>query len=948
LNASPRPPAGLLLLVLASGMSALIYELVWIRALGMWFGTTAGAITTVVSAFMAGLALGSAWLGRVADRHPRPLQLYAMLELGVAASALLVSLLVLRGAPLLVLLARLVDAAGPAAGFVRALVVFAVLLVPATLMGGTLPVLARAFVRTRNAGGALGTLYAANTAGAVAGALLPDGLLIPLFGLTAAALFGVVGNLGVALGARRLASDTDPLPPIEPEAPSDPAATWASPAPSRLAFALFSVSGFAAMGYEVLWSRVLEHLVASLALSFAVLLAVYLVALAIGARLATRLADRVANPLAWATGLVSGSAALVFAPLVLLPRWNAFVAPMTAIPPDLVRTSVATWWTSSLVHSLYLEAGSCLLMGAAFPMVAAAVVRAGSAGRTMGVLYAANTLAGVVGAFTTGFVLLPALGVERTFAVLAISCAAVSTLVAFWARLKGSQLVVPSLATLGVALAAALLPADHFRNLYLRAAPEFVVEGTTTSVAVVKQAKFGEDSWLELKTPGVSMSDTRFGSRRYMAFMGHLPLFLAHERRSALLICFGVGNTARAILSHPEIERFDIVDIAPEVFAASPWFARLMGSDPLKDPRVNVIVGDGRAHLVSTRQKYDVITSEPPPPNHAGVVNLYSREYYAAARAALTPGGVVAQWLPVMQLHSDESLAMVAAMAAEFKWVSLYVGYWYQWIVVGSDAPPTIDVEGWRRVAAMPTTAADLAASGARDIEDLLGAQLADDATLRAAVEDVTPVTDDLPILPYPWREIRLPVLPPPGLVSSPEVLLSALGRPSWPQLDAATRSTRYLVASMPLLYLSPLEYRELALGTSLRAALSARPGDLGALGMLDLDDETLDAARRALVRDPRHVDAGFALARRAFYDGDWQATLNRLQTIDPRAVNTPTWWLLKGGSERALGRFDEARRAFETAAQLSASAPFRKELTALAANPTAPWPAEFGPLARP
>ena len=268
---------------------------------------------------------------------------------------------------------------------------------------------------------------------------------------------------------------------------------------------------------EILWSRVLEHLVAGLALSFAVLLAVYLLALAIGARIAASLADRARHPLAWGSALVAGSATFAFLPMTLLGRWNAFVQPLSPVSPALARPSALRWWTLSLVHSVYLEGASCLLMGAAFPLLIAAVVRQRGAGRSVGTLYAANTLAGVVGSFVTGFVLLPALGVERSLGALALASALASALVALLARLGPRGLALPTVATLAIGVTLLTLAPDHFRSVYLRATPLFVREGTTTSVAVLQRTTFDQPTWRELATPGVSMSDTRFVSRRYMS-----------------------------------------------------------------------------------------------------------------------------------------------------------------------------------------------------------------------------------------------------------------------------------------------------------------------------------------------------------------------------------------------------------------------------------------------
>ncbi|MFI5307625.1 MAG: fused MFS/spermidine synthase, partial [Polyangiales bacterium] len=298
-----KPAALLYVLVAMSGAAGLGYELLWIRALGLHFGTTTPAITTVVASFMAGLAAGNWLFGAAADRSRRPFVLYQLLELGIGGTGLLVSLFVLRGGGWLDALARFCEQAGALAGVTRALLLAGLMFVPATLMGGTLPLLSRALAQPGHSGNALGLLYASNTLGAIGGALLPDFLSIPRYGLafTAFAAAGcnlcVVAGVGVlrASGALRASEGgNEAAPDAEPTGEGLPDAAALQRA---LALVLAACSGFAAMGLEVLWSRTLQHWTAALVTSFAVLLAVNLAALALGALITRRIADRAAQPL---------------------------------------------------------------------------------------------------------------------------------------------------------------------------------------------------------------------------------------------------------------------------------------------------------------------------------------------------------------------------------------------------------------------------------------------------------------------------------------------------------------------------------------------------------------------------------------------------------------------------------------------------------------------------
>ena len=929
------------LLVFLSGISGLIYEIVWIRALGRHFGTTAPAISTVLAAFMGGLALGNLLIGRRADRTPRPFVLYRWLELGIAASGLLVSMLLLHGDPILGAVARATDATGSLAGVIRFLVFTGQLIVPATLMGGTLPVLARALTRAGASGQVIGALYATNTIGAVFGVLLPDLLLVPFAGLTAAVLVAVALNLLVALGASRLSATQAPEPlPEEAPGRADHRATI-----------LYAVSGFCAMGFEILWSRVMEHWNASFVTMFSMLLGVFLLMLSIGSWVVRRFADRVRNPLAWAASLLALLGPAVMVPLALASWWMDVVARINPAP-EAFRPPLVHGIITAALHALWLEGAACLIMGAAFPFLAAATIRAGAAGRQTGNLYAVNTVAGVFGSVLTGFFILPILGQQTGFLVLTILSGAVGLAMVIHLFRSGPRF-------LGVAAAAAAatlviniaLPADHINDLDFswREGTLLVMrEGPTTTVCVRRHDRFGAQAYLELATPGVSMSDSRFGAQRYMGLMGHLGVFFAREPRTGLLICYGIGTTARALLSHSDLERLDVVDISPEVFAVAPWFESVHGGQPLQDPRAVSIVDDGRHHLVVTDRRYDVITSEPPPPNHAGVVNLYSREYYRTAKTRLRPGGVLTQWLPVFQVSRGEAEAIVAAFTAEFDHVALLYGYEYHWILAGSDAPLSIDLEAWRARVDLPTVKADLERIGVDGVGDLVATVIQGDAGLREATRDWEPVTDNFPVIQYPWPAIIGPDVPA-GLVGEPLQVRDMIQPPpspeAWAALLPAIETTRRIQQVLDLSGLLPVELWELMYGSALRSALGERLEHTATLALLEAGDDVVALARAALASGEMDPEALGVLVRRDFYSRRYTRALAAMEAAGPGIFPAAQYWLLRGGCLRALGRPEEAVDAFRTAMAASERPDFRRSLERLILAVHEPFRPEVGPV---
>ena len=943
-----------------SGCAGLSFELLWLRALGRHFGTTAPALATVVATFMAGLGLGNWLFGARADRHPRPFALYRRLELGIAVTGLGVSWLVLREGAWLDAWSRLSEHAGPLSGAMRALILSALMLVPATLMGGTLPVLSRALSPPGRAAEGLSLLYACNTLGAIGGALVPDFVLIPRYGLTLAAFATAGCNLCVVLGMLALDA-TGGLPSgaqardsaAEDDSHVEPLQRSAELRVQRaVAVTLTATSGFAGMALEVLWTRTVQHWTAALVTSFGVLLAVYLAALALGALATRNLADRSPHPLRAASLLLGATAVATLAPIAGAYGWRDLERAVWPRPSELRRLGLANEAVDALLHASYLEAMPCLLMGASFPFVATWFLRNGRAGVSTGRLLTTNTLAGVLGALLMSFAALPALGQQRSYYGVALLLGAVAAVCSSLLAVRWPQRVSGALAlSLVVALALAL-PNDAILRTHFRSGSHVVAvrEGSTTTAAAALRLAYGQPYYAELLTPGVSMSNTGPPARRYMSMMAHAAMFSARGRERALLICYGVGNTARALLSHRTLGQLDVVDISREVLSLAPKFARALGDNPLRDPRVHVFVDDGRHHLIVHERRYDVITAEPPPPNHAGVVNLYSREFYRLAKSRLAPGGVITQWLPVFELSNAEARAMIAAFVAELPHTALLYGYKQHLILIGSRAPLAVDTARAALEAREPALAHNLRWSGIGDLNDLLGSVLKTDADLRREVSGTTPVTDDLPSIQYPYEDVAHATSYTAGLAPSARHAFALLD----PSADDVTRagalaaslSTVAALAALPLYQLQGLERAELLLGRVLAPALHARPDNAGLWTLLGLDPDHLRAAEAAVKQaGAPHREALWTLARRAFYDGDYRLALERLDALKPAHDERALHALLRAGCLRGLGRVSESAEAFRRAAEASDDALFKPVVLALAAQASAPFELGAGPF---
>lgn len=730
------------LLLLGSGLAALVFQVLWIKQLSTVVGVDIYAVTAGVSAFFAGLAIGGLILGRIADRVARPFLLYAALEGGVAVFGIATTWALARAAPWFVAFETL---AGPLAWSM----VFLLIGIPACLMGGTLPVLVRSVTgSTRTIGADGGHLYAANTFGAIAGAILSSFVFIPNLGLQgsgfAAATIGLVAAAGGLLLDRLTSPDARPSP------------VWTSvplTAEGRLALILYAVAGGIALGYEVIWSQASVQFMSTRAFAFSVVLAVYLSGLAIGAALFARWADKVRNP--WGVfGLLIALAGLIaLLEIAVLGEWLiAFQSFAERSVLTLTGNALAGMCARFAAAALTIVFVPTLLLGAAFPAALRLVVGEGHIGRGVGMVTAFNTLGGIAGSVLTGFVLVPQLGVIRTLGLLAVA----ASLIGVVAVLRGSnRRWLP--ATLAIAaaacLGAVLIPSDRLAMLLQGARSGDLVfyrEGRGATVAVVEQGQEGK-RFRRLYIQGVSNTGDSLPSLRYMRLQALLPLIVAKEEpRSALVVGLGTGITAGATLAMPSLEKRVVAELLPGVVQASAVFS---GNYQVQnDKRVDTRLRDGRRELLGSDDRYDLITLEPPPPSAAGVANLYSTDFYRLAASRLAAGGIVAQWLPLPTQNADDTRSLVRSFIDVFPHASLWTTELHEMLMIGSLEPISLDLATIDRRFNEPTVRSTLAEVGISSPAALLATWITDRKGLETFAGDAPPVTDDRPAIEYaPW-----------------------------------------------------------------------------------------------------------------------------------------------------------------------------------------------------
>ncbi len=723
-----RSFALLLLCFFLSGLAALIYETAWTREFAFVFGTSELAVATVLAAYMGGLAAGAALAGRYAERVARPVLVYGLLELGIALAALAVPFGIAASRWLYVLLFagsdRLPGAGGLATALFYLVCSFAILLVPTGMMGATLPLLARHAVREdQQLGRRIGALYAVNTTGAIAGTLLAAFALLPSIGLraTIAAAAGV--NATVFLAAWALAQQAPP--PASAAPPPSELETAAGRA--RWILPLIAASGFTSFAYEVLWVRLLGHMVGVGVIAFSVMLASFLAGIALGSAIAARLATTRRS-----AGLGFALAQLGVAALSLL----AFA--ISDRMPDL-REALHLRGVSRLSNvplCILTLLPPTLMIGATFPF-AVRVLASGSedAGPASARVYAANTLGSIAGAVSAGFFLIPALGFEGMLGMgVAINLLLAALAALLFEPRRGWLFAAAATGAIALALAPPAPPWRMLRSTSLSARARawgelayFGVGRSSTVLVTDQHLGFGLRT-NGLPEGGIDTPGVWHNRHPLTRWLTALPVLARPEARTLVVIGLG-GGTAVEIVP-PTIERIDVIELEPEVVAANRALAGLRWRDPLRDPRLHIHLNDARNALLLSQERFDVVVSQPSHPWAGGAAHLYTQEFFELIASRLSDDGVFVQWIGLPYVDEPLFRSLLATLAAVFPHVQAYnpppAGS--SVLFIASKAPFAMEASVARALAAAPDSFALL---GITRPEDVFASLLLDDAGAR-------------------------------------------------------------------------------------------------------------------------------------------------------------------------------------------------------------------------
>ncbi len=707
------PSSLILILFLCSGIVSLLFQIVWLKNLVLVFGNTVWAVSTLLTTFMAGLAIGSWLFGRIADRVTSPLRLYGILAGGTGLYGLLTPLIFAFLPRLYIPIYTLSGGDTFMMGVFKFALAFLILWPPTLLMGGTLPLLAKHCTADAMAAGAsIGILYTINTLGAVFGTFLAGFVFIPAFGLRMTVLIAVFLSILIllmTLGLTRGESARFHIQGLFRIARTRHSQSWM--------LAVYFVCGFAALAYEVLWNRILVLHLGSSVYAYSVLLVVYLLGVTLGSAIMSHYVPKIQHPLLVFAGI---QLLLAFDVILVINQFDLLSRVMALIQILLGVQSHAS-------HVLLLFFGvfqvlilPTLLFGASFPLaIALFVEHSGEIGREAGLLYASNTFGNILGSFCTGFLILPLIGAQHGLLLIA----SLNLLVGIYLLTRSA---VPRSRQLAIGAASlivfyggytfftypnqVILTAGVFQETDQNQVNVIAFEEDIYATVSVEEHTDVRGTWRQLSMNGTNVAGTSCELFTIQKLQGHLPLLLHHDPQSVLHIGFGSGGTAHAVSRYP-VKQITIAEISKSVIQKAADYFLDVNHHVLEDPRLKIEFTDGRNKVLASPEKYDVILSDSIHPRFSGNGSLYTHEYYQLLKERLNAGGVVSQWLPFYSITPENFKMIIRSFYEVFPNTSV----WFvnstlnsYVIVIGTLDRPQIDYTIMKEKLQIPEVAADL------------------------------------------------------------------------------------------------------------------------------------------------------------------------------------------------------------------------------------------------
>jgi len=859
-----------------SGANGLVLEIVFRRQLLLSLGVTHYSVATVLTIFMAGLALGSLLFGRLADRTPYPIRIYGLLEMGVGFSGILLIVFIPYLDPVYAWLHQMFGTSGSPGILLKSLLAGAVLLLPTTLMGGTLPVAGKVLARERHsAGSPLGLLYGINTLGGVIGVIGATFWLLGTLGATLT--LASVSMMTVLIGAAALwifgkkvqiKQKPDKTSPKRRSGSKKKTIAWSGILPLIAYF----VSGFAALSLEVHWTRILAYVVGSHGYAFGIILAAFLSGIALGSLLLSRFADRLKHPLRWLgvtqflIGIMALGVSLIMFKLRGLAGWLTLHAD----------GSWNRFITLEMLILFFMLLIPTLCMGAVFPLVMSVIAKNyEKLGASVGAAYALNTVGSILGASLAGFVLIPYFGISQGLKFTILASIIAGTVLLFHCQRSSAMKLFVIAVCLVPGIFALYTPLGYpLQHLGMNERLIFYDESGSATVAVRED---GEGARM-LSINGLDEVPVDPASLLTFRVLAHLPLLMHHNPQHVMVLSLG-GAIATGSVARHQLEEIDAIELCPPVVKAAQLFES-WNYGVLDDPRLHIMIQDGRNHLLTTRKRYDVITADATHPWSADSWILYTREMYQLTRSRLTPEGIFCQWIPLHWMSPEDFKCILRTMRTVFPRMSLwYTGSYV--VAIGSMNPIILDPAFLEERMSREKIRQDLASVGINSPASLLGLHLMSEQGIDEFVGEGPLNTDDIAYLEHSAARCF-------GRETTPENL-SALGKVRTMPTSLISKASHHTTPDFQQHVNRIFQAREKTILGRI-ATYQGRFSDAVAYYRAALDQAPDDGVTQILLTDALRTQAAF--------------------------------WATKGDQARRAGRAQEALAAYRQALELDSSDP--------------------------
>ena len=688
-----------------SNMAALIYQISWTKSLSYVFGTSVYAVGTVLACFMAGLALGSFVFGKQADKSPAPLRLFAYVELSLGLFALFLipvfSILPQAYASLHGLFEGKTHV-----NFLLFALSFQVLIIPTSLIGGTFPIMNRIYSRQiKTIGEDVGVVYSVDTVFAAIGALSAGFFLLPVIGISKSVALGAVINIAAGLYLYKKSCNTGWILHLDDGDANENRNKIIKPVngnPGRtdsVVFASFFLSGFAALAIEVVWIRFFSLTLGTSVYAISIITASFLIGLSLGSFLISKYSGKIGHPV---TALAFVEMGIAMSGIMVL-----FIMDKLDVPYLMLYHAFDSYYpfTISLFSIIFIIILiPTTLMGATMPLVGKIVSdKFEFIGADIGAVYSINTFGAIFGTIFASFVLVPRIGMIKTGlfgAAIGVSIALMLFAVSERRWMSKFYSFAGTTIILGIYLASVtinpLFAGAYYHGTQLKDIESWNDLKSKTELVRYEEGLYGlvsvvkKDEFIALRIDGKSESSNvpiELVSEHQLAY---IPVFASHNPKNVMLIGLGGGFTLDALTNFDEIESIDLVEINPQIIEVVSEEFSAYNNNAIGDPRINIVIGDGRNHLAASEKKYDVIISQPSNIWLSGEGGLFTKEMYSIAKDHLEEGGIFGQWMPLYEQDAGDFRIFLATFSSVFPYTNVWI-VGYDAILVGSAKPVVYD-----------------------------------------------------------------------------------------------------------------------------------------------------------------------------------------------------------------------------------------------------------------